>query len=576
MTTTYELALRMVQAGRSEEEIVPILQKITGKDKPGSTDQIPEEVADQLAPQLNEGTISKVAEVAKGAGFRPEVALEGGYQTPREKMNYAGNNDRPTERISAMGNGIIGRGNNPMAGYKRHSPEQIQNRVKPEIRAVPNAQPIAMTPEAQVQGMDPEQQIPTEYMNAQPRGLTSMPELSATTDLNAGPQGPQFQPDNGMRQGSQEYGQGVSDMAPNQGQSGGLLDSLKSIGRGMGDYAGKLFDDPNRMALLQGGLSMMDPNSYYDKQGFGSVFTGLNNGLGAAQQGQKGVFDRRQAIANVDKTRAESAYALSGKGGAGSSEYERLSKVTMDLNATPMQRQLAQQRIDKLTESEGSGSMDRQESKYIFEQLPETQKTVQSLRKLTHAIGLVDSDTGIMTGPGTNPLIGFGNFLVSKMGMDLGDNETQRLEGTREYIAIMGSQVADAITAFGAGTGLSDADRTFAEGMVGADPSKFTKAGLKKLLMFNELNSRMKVTEYNSIASEVASRDTKHKYLVRKLPPMSKALKDHIISNKKNGLLGDNPEKPEGWVGDWDAIKVGKAQGTSPSSGGFTIELYKE
>jgi hypothetical protein len=87
--------------------------------------------------------------------------------------------------------------------------------------------------------------------------------------------------------------------APAPQQNKGLisqgLDSLKSIGRGMGDYAGKLFDDPNRMALLQGGLSMMDPNSYYDKQGFGSVFTGLNKGLGAAQAGQKGVFDRRQA-----------------------------------------------------------------------------------------------------------------------------------------------------------------------------------------------------------------------------------------------------------------------------------------
>jgi hypothetical protein len=74
MITTYELALRMRQAGRSEEEIVPILQKITGKDKPGSADPIPKEIADQLAPQMNEGTIAKVAEVAQGAGFRPDMA----------------------------------------------------------------------------------------------------------------------------------------------------------------------------------------------------------------------------------------------------------------------------------------------------------------------------------------------------------------------------------------------------------------------------------------------------------------------------------------------------------------------
>ena len=45
----------------------------------------------------------------------------------------------------------------------------------------------------------------------------------------------------------------------------------------------------------------MDPNSYYDKQGFGSVFTGLNKGLGAAQAGHKGVLDRRKTAAETAK-----------------------------------------------------------------------------------------------------------------------------------------------------------------------------------------------------------------------------------------------------------------------------------
>lgn len=82
----------------------------------------------------------------------------------------------------------------------------------------------------------------------------------------------------------------------------GIFDSigsgLKSAGRGMGQYAEKLFNDPNRMAMLQGGLSMMNPNSYYDQQGFGSVFQGLETGLGQAQKGMKGVLDRRKAISD--------------------------------------------------------------------------------------------------------------------------------------------------------------------------------------------------------------------------------------------------------------------------------------
>jgi hypothetical protein len=42
------------------------------------------------------------------------------------------------------------------------------------------------------------------------------------------------------------------------------------------------------------GLSMMDPNSYYDKQGFGSVFTGLNKGFGAAQDSFQGEWESLQ------------------------------------------------------------------------------------------------------------------------------------------------------------------------------------------------------------------------------------------------------------------------------------------
>jgi ribosomal protein S17E len=99
---------------------------------------------------------------------------------------------------------------------------------------------------------------------------------------------------------------------PEQSLFGQMGDGLKSMGQGMSGYMGKLFDDPNRMALLQGGLSMMDPNSYYDKQGFGSVFTGLNKGFGAAQGGMQGVLDRRKSLADIQKTKAEARVARTG------------------------------------------------------------------------------------------------------------------------------------------------------------------------------------------------------------------------------------------------------------------------
>jgi len=87
---------------------------------------------------------------------------------------------------------------------------------------------------------------------------------------------------------------------------------LKSVGRGMGQYTEKLFNDPNRMAMLQGGLSMMNPNSYYDKQGFGSVFQGLEKGLGQAQEGMAGVIARKKARADIAKTDAEAQWKKAG------------------------------------------------------------------------------------------------------------------------------------------------------------------------------------------------------------------------------------------------------------------------
>jgi hypothetical protein len=119
-------------------------------------------------------------------------------------------------------------------------------------------------------------------------------------------------------QGASVGSQGLINIPPEQPQMpeqslfGQMGDGLKSMGQGMSGYMGKLFDDPNRMALLQGGLSMMDPNSYYDKQGFGSVFTGLNKGFGAAQGGMQGVLDRRKSRAESAK-RAKDAKAKAGK-----------------------------------------------------------------------------------------------------------------------------------------------------------------------------------------------------------------------------------------------------------------------
>lgn len=72
---------------------------------------------------------------------------------------------------------------------------------------------------------------------------------------------------------------------------------------GMSGFFDKLFNDPSRMAMLQGGLTMMDPSSYYDREGFSSPWTGMRSGMGAAGRGYQGVkkqqMDERESASRI-------------------------------------------------------------------------------------------------------------------------------------------------------------------------------------------------------------------------------------------------------------------------------------
>jgi len=76
---------------------------------------------------------------------------------------------------------------------------------------------------------------------------------------------------------------------------------------GISGYFDKLFNDPSRMAMLQGGLSMIDPSSYYDAQGFGSPWTGMKAGMGAAGKGYQDIKKQQ-----IEERKSESEIGLAG------------------------------------------------------------------------------------------------------------------------------------------------------------------------------------------------------------------------------------------------------------------------
>ena len=103
--------------------------------------------------------------------------------------------------------------------------------------------------------VNPNVSIPTPMVNTQPR--VNVPNDPRT-------------PPRVVREGREEW------------QFDPSWQGIKNASRGLLGEAKSLFTDPNRMAMIRGGLALMDPSTYYDRQGFYSPMGGLNRAIGQA------------------------------------------------------------------------------------------------------------------------------------------------------------------------------------------------------------------------------------------------------------------------------------------------------
>ena len=190
-----------------------------------------------------------------------------------------------------------------------------------------------------------------------PRNPNNPVRFSMGTDPQGRPQDMEFGKKGGVIKDSgwTENPQGTSRLnmgkmyAPIGGAFGGLLRGAKN-----------LFEDPTRMALLSGGLSAMDPNSYYDKQGFYSPWTGLQAGLGTGIRTYKKLgeprklgFKEQEKIKHDFKMEQIRKEASSGKG---MGEYRRLMQEYFSLDDADPRKAMLKRRIDKMGMKEDSGT----------------------------------------------------------------------------------------------------------------------------------------------------------------------------------------------------------------------------
>ena len=88
---------------------------------------------------------------------------------------------------------------------------------------------------------------------------------------------------------------------------------------------------------------------------------------------------------------------------------------------------------------------------------------------------------------------------LERLGIHLADDARAN---TRAYAALMAGEVGRMIQLFGAGTGLSDADREFARQMAGGEIT-MTEQALRRILDINERAARNLIEAYNRQAQQI-------------------------------------------------------------------------
>lgn len=140
----------------------------------------------------------------------------------------------------------------------------------------------------------------------------------------------------------------------------------------------------------------------------------------------------------------------------------------------------------------------RKNAETFFERREGAIKAQTSLKSNKEALALLDR--GVTTGFGADFRVGFGKAL-QLAGFSESEDE---IANTEAFAASRAREVGTIIELFGAGTGLSDADREFATKAAAGDIS-MTEKSMRRILEINERASRNIIKLFNKDAEQIPS-----------------------------------------------------------------------
>lgn len=137
----------------------------------------------------------------------------------------------------------------------------------------------------------------------------------------------------------------------------------------------------------------------------------------------------------------------------------------------------------------------KQRGQQIIDSSIDAKATSLSTQVIEDQWSLINSSEGILSGLGAESIKLPLSKLLMTAGMISKDAE-KAVQNTEVFMANSGNLVAEVIKAFGAGTGLSDADREFAKGIVGGSIA-LTEEALKRLIKIQARASVRKIAMHN-------------------------------------------------------------------------------
>ena len=284
-----------------------------------------------------------------------------------------------------------------------------------------------------------------------------------------------------------------------QGMGGAMPKNLAEMGRGVGQSLGRGFLDPymeskgfiseeNRIMEVMKGVDLTNAKSVSDT--FNKI---MEINPEAAGEFQKQVMPMLAA----NQTAASSLVTDTSNLGKYYKDAERILSAgdpNFDIK-TPEGLAAATEFVNRFKKSETAfaGSMGTEYGKIVVKSFDDAEQAVSSLFTIETGLDLLDE--GINTGSFAKTE-NAARAILNKVGL----TKDSSVGATQAYTATLGNLVGQIIKQFGAGTGLSDADREYALGIAGGNIN-LDEYALRKILDIQKRVQIAIINKHNTKAS---------------------------------------------------------------------------